>query len=45
MEKLRECTPVAAGKTLIWLGWVSFLVSILLALLYAATLGVMALFG
>jgi len=46
VEKLRDWfgTPVAAGKTLVWLCWVWLLVSVLAGLLYASALGVLALF-
>ena len=46
MDRLRAWfgTPVAAVKTLIWLFWVSLLVSVLVSLLYAVTLGMLALF-
>ncbi len=46
VEKVREWfgTPVAAGKTLLWLCWVSFLVSLLLGLLYLLLLGALAVF-
>jgi hypothetical protein len=45
VEKVREWfgTPVAAGKTLIWLGWASFLASLLVGLLYLLVLGILAL--
>jgi hypothetical protein len=46
VEKMREWfgTPVAAGKTLIWLCWVWLLVSLLAGLLYLLALGTLALF-
>lgn len=46
VEKLREWfgTPVAAGKTLVWLCWVWLCLSVLAGLLYASVLGVLALF-
>jgi len=45
VEKLRVWfgTPVAAGKTLVWLCWVWLLVAGLAGLLYASVLGVLAL--
>jgi hypothetical protein len=45
VEKLREWfgTPVAAGKTLIWLLWVWLLVAVLGGLVYLIALGVLAL--
>ncbi len=36
-------TPVAAGKTLVWLCWVSLLVAVFGGLIYVFTLGVLAL--
>jgi hypothetical protein len=47
VEKLREWfgTPGAAGKTLVWLCWVWLLLAVLAGLLYAAALGVLALFS
>jgi hypothetical protein len=44
VEKLRDWfgTPAAAGKTLIWLGWVSLLVAVFTGLAYALVLGVLA---
>ena len=46
MEKLRDWfgTPVAAGKTLVWLCWVSLLIAIFSGLFYLLALGVLALF-
>jgi hypothetical protein len=46
VQKLREWfgTPVAAGKTLVWLCWVWLLVAVLAGLLYALALGLVALF-
>jgi hypothetical protein len=46
MEKVREWfgTPVAAGKTVPWLCWVSFLASLFVGLLYLLALGALALF-
>lgn len=46
VAKVREWfgTPVAAGKTLVWLCWVSFLVSLFVGLLYLLVLGTLALF-
>jgi hypothetical protein len=47
VEKVRGWfgTPVAAGKTLLWLCWVSFLVSLLIGLLYLLALGALAACG
>jgi hypothetical protein len=47
VEKMREWfgTPVATGKTLIWLCWVWLLVSLLAGLLYLLGLGTLALFS
>ncbi len=46
MEKVREWfgTPVAAGKTILWLCWVLFLVSLLVGLLCLLALGALAVF-
>jgi hypothetical protein len=46
VEKVREWfgTPVAAGKTLLWLCWVSVLVSLLVGCLYLLALGALAVF-
>ena len=45
MGKLREWfgTPVAAVRTLIWLCWVSFVVSVLIGMVALVVLGVEAL--
>ncbi len=37
-------TPMAAGKTLVWLLWVWLLVGVLAGVLYLLGLGVLALF-
>lgn len=37
-------TPVAAGKTLVWLCWASLLVAVFSGLVYSLALGVLALF-
>ena len=44
VDKVRDWfgTPAAAAKTLIWLCWVSLLVSVLVTVLYLAVLGVVA---
>jgi hypothetical protein len=46
MEKVREWlgTPVAAAKTVAWLCWAAFLVSLFVGLLYLLALGALALF-
>lgn len=46
MEKLRDWfgTPVAAGKTLLWLCWVSILFAAVGGLLYLLAWGVLAIF-
>jgi hypothetical protein len=46
VEKMREWfgTPVAAGKTLIWLCWVWLLISLMVGLLYLLAVGALALF-
>jgi hypothetical protein len=46
VEKLRDWfgTPVVAGKTLVWLGWVSLLVSVFLGLVYLLAWGVQGIF-
>jgi hypothetical protein len=46
MDKVREWfgTPAAAGKSLVWLCWASFLVSIFVGLLYLLAWGALALF-
>lgn len=46
MDKVREWfgTPVAVGKTALWLCWVLFLASVLVGLLYLLALGALALF-
>jgi hypothetical protein len=46
VQKLRDWfgTPLAAGKTLVWLCWASLLVAIFTGLLYALVLGVLAIF-
>jgi hypothetical protein len=44
MDKIRDWfgSPAAAARTLIWLWWVSVLVSVLATVLYFAALGVVA---
>jgi hypothetical protein len=46
-EKLREWfgTPVAAGKTLLWFCWASFLVSLFIGFVGLLASGVQALFN